>query len=75
MKYSESERSTVIPSIAFTRPKMSILEDREVSESVESRNRLLVIDLFAVMKHFTGRSNFKALSDMEVTVEEETSKP
>jgi hypothetical protein len=27
------------------------------------------------MKHFTGRRNFKALSDMEVTVEEETSKP
>lgn len=74
MKYSESERRTVIPSLAFTRPKMSFFEDREVSESVEPRDRLLVIDLFAVMKYFTGRSNFKTLSDMETTVEE-TSKP
>jgi len=75
MKYSESERRILIPSLAFTRPKMPIFEYREVSESVESRNHLLVIDLFAVMKYFTGRRNFKALSDMEVTVEEETSKP
>jgi hypothetical protein len=52
MIYSKSERGIVIPSLTFTPSKMWIFEDREVSESVESRNRLLAIDLFAVMKHF-----------------------
>jgi hypothetical protein len=52
MIYSKSERGIVIPSLTFTPSKMWIFEDREVSESVESRNRLIAIDLFAVMKHF-----------------------